>query len=197
MYITGMCFNVSICFKMGSLLLWYNNKLVYPPELSRITGFCTNSNKNFWGRTPRPLFLAELFEPAQISPSTIFLANSKSNGLCMSYLKSPLLIIFSWMDVWTNKEKSLKTPWKCTSKVLEKSLKKVCHDLWEPWTFIPSKLQMKPYEMIMNQCQIFTGLSIFIMTLYSYCFLFYHQLWCQCFRIDYFVYWKSGQLQSQ
>ena len=127
-----MCFNVSIRFKMGSLLLWYNNKLVYPPELSRIAGFCTNSNKIFWGRTPRPLFLAELFEPAQISPSTIFLANSRSNGLCMSYLKSPLLIIFSWMDVWTNKEKSLKTPWKCTSKVLEKSLKKVCHDLWEP-----------------------------------------------------------------
>ena len=37
------------------------------------------------------------------------------------------------MDVWKNKENSLKTPWKCTSKVLEKSLKKVCHDLWEPW----------------------------------------------------------------
>ena len=51
----------------------------------------------------------------------------------MSYLKSPLLIIFLRMDVWKNKEKSLKTPWKCTSKVLEKSLKKVCHDLWEPW----------------------------------------------------------------
>ena len=60
----------------------------------------------------------------------------------MSYLKSPLLIIFSrmdvWknnflqMDVWKNKEKSSKTPWKCTSKVLEKSLKKACHDLWEP-----------------------------------------------------------------
>ena len=51
----------------------------------------------------------------------------------MSYFKSPLLIIFSRMDVWKNKEKSLKSPWKCTSKVLEKSLKKVCHDLWEPW----------------------------------------------------------------
>ena len=36
------------------------------------------------------------------------------------------------MDVWKNKAKSLKSPWKCTSKVLEKSLKKVCHDLWEP-----------------------------------------------------------------
>ena len=50
----------------------------------------------------------------------------------MSYMKSPLLILFSRMDVWKNKEKSLKSPWKCTSKVLEKSLKKVCHNLWEP-----------------------------------------------------------------
>ena len=50
----------------------------------------------------------------------------------MSYLKSPLLITFSRMDVWKNKEKSLKTPWKWTSIVLEESLKKVCHELWEP-----------------------------------------------------------------
>ena len=28
------------------------NKLVYPPELSRIAGFCTNSNKNFLGEDP-------------------------------------------------------------------------------------------------------------------------------------------------
>ena len=47
----------------------------------------------------------------------------------MSYLKSPLLIIFSRMDVLKEQKKvlenerqnSLKTPWK-----------KVCHDLWEP-----------------------------------------------------------------
>ena len=37
------------------LLLWHNNKLVmYHPELSRIAGFCTNSNKNFLWGTPRP-----------------------------------------------------------------------------------------------------------------------------------------------
>ena len=53
MYI--MCFNVSICFKMGSLYSYCDiiTKLVYPPELSRIAGFCTNSNKI---RTPRPPF---------------------------------------------------------------------------------------------------------------------------------------------
>ena len=145
------------------LLLWHHNKLVYPPELSRIAGFCTNSNKNFLGEDPQtPLssrivraciitnntanHLKKLKTHTQISPPpiflanseslppTIFLANSESNGLCMSYLKSqllcmsslksPLLIIFSRMDVWKNKEKSLKTPWKCTSKVLENSLKK-------------------------------------------------------------------------
>ena len=57
MYI--MFFNVSICFKMGSLYSYCDiiNKLVYPPELSRITGFCTISNKNFArGGPPDPPF---------------------------------------------------------------------------------------------------------------------------------------------
>ena len=36
------------------LLLRNNNKLVYPPELSRIAGFCINSNKFFLGEDPRP-----------------------------------------------------------------------------------------------------------------------------------------------
>ena len=63
----NMCFNVSICFKMGSLYSYCDiiTKLVYSPELSRIAGFCTNSNKFFlgdWGRTSRPPFQAELFE---------------------------------------------------------------------------------------------------------------------------------------
>ena len=63
MYI--MCFNVSICFKMGSLLLyilllWHNNKQVYPPELQ---DFVLILMKIFWGRTPKPPFQAEFFEP--------------------------------------------------------------------------------------------------------------------------------------
>ena len=61
-----MCFNASICFKIGSLYSYcdlIDNKLVYPPELSRINGFCTNSNKIFLGEDPRPLFQAEVFEP--------------------------------------------------------------------------------------------------------------------------------------
>ena len=47
-----------------SLLLFrHNNKLVYPPELSRIAGFCTNSIKKFSGGRPQTPFQAELFEP--------------------------------------------------------------------------------------------------------------------------------------
>ena len=62
MYI--MCFNVSICFKMGSLYSYCDilTKLVYPPELSRIAGQCTNSNKNFLGEDTQTPFQAELFE---------------------------------------------------------------------------------------------------------------------------------------
>ena len=56
MYI--MCFNVSICFKISSLYSYCDiiTKLVYPPELSRITGFCTYSNKHFLGKDPIPPF---------------------------------------------------------------------------------------------------------------------------------------------
>ena len=52
MYI--MCFNVSICFKMGSLYSYCDiiTELVYPPELSRSAGFCTNSKKKFSGGGP-------------------------------------------------------------------------------------------------------------------------------------------------
>ena len=54
MYIMYLNFNVSICFKMGSLYSYCGIiiKLVCPPELSRIAGFCTNSNKNFLGEEP-------------------------------------------------------------------------------------------------------------------------------------------------
>ena len=53
MYI--ICFNVSICFKMGSLYSYCGiiTKLVYPPELSRFAGFCTNSNTIFLGKDPQ------------------------------------------------------------------------------------------------------------------------------------------------
>ena len=62
MYI--MCFNVSICFKTVSLYSYCDiiTKLLYPPELSRIAGFCTNSNKFFLGEEPQTPFQAELFE---------------------------------------------------------------------------------------------------------------------------------------
>ena len=66
MYI--MCFNVSICFKMGSLYSYCDiiTKLVYPPELSRIAGFCTNSNKIFLREDPQTPLQAELFETVHV-----------------------------------------------------------------------------------------------------------------------------------
>ena len=143
-----MCFNVSIHFKMGSLYSYCDiiTKLVYPPELSRIAGFCTYSNKNFLGdplssrivwdciiTIIQQIILKKLKTHTQ-SPPPIFLANSRWNCLNMSYLKSLLFIIFSWMDVWKNKEKSLKTPWKCTSKLPEKgmswSVRTMQQDCW-------------------------------------------------------------------
>ena len=146
MYMYILCFNVSICFKMGYL---YSNcdiitKLVYPPELQ---DFVLILLKFFRGRTPTPPFKQRYLKlyynhdtannlnklkthKHPLPPPPIILANSRSIGLFMFYLKSPL---FSRTDAWKNKEKSLKPPWKCTSKLLEKSLKKVCHDLLEPW----------------------------------------------------------------
>ena len=61
-YYVFQCINL---FQNGQslLLLWHNNKLVYTPELSRIAGFCTNSNKIFLGEDPQTPFQAELFEP--------------------------------------------------------------------------------------------------------------------------------------
>ena len=109
MYI--MCFNVSICFKMGSL---YSLRDI-------ITSYCTLQNclelqdfvliliKNFLGEDPQtPLSSRIVYYNnntannlkkvkntyPNLSPPTIFLANSRSNGLCMSYLRSSLLIIF-------------------------------------------------------------------------------------------------------
>ena len=139
MYI--MCFNVSILFKMGSLYSYCNiiTKLVYPPELSRIAGFCSNSNKIFsGGGPPDPPFKQNCMKlhynhntannlkkvrstNKNLPPPTHhFLANSKSNVLCMSYLKSPLLIIFfcKWMF-----ERTKKSPWKVLENVPQKSLK--------------------------------------------------------------------------
>ena len=57
-----MCFNVIICFKMGSLYSYCDiiTKLVYPPELSRIAGFCANSNKNFLGEGPQTLISSRI-----------------------------------------------------------------------------------------------------------------------------------------
>ena len=85
-----MCFNVSVCFKMGSLYSYCDiitsYIVVYPLELSRIAGFCINSNKIFLGEDPRPpikqnclslyynhitaIHLKKLKTQTQISPPT-------------------------------------------------------------------------------------------------------------------------------
>ena len=76
------------------------------------------------------------------------------------------MIIFSQMDVWKDKEKSLKSPWKCTSKVLEKSLKKVGNDLWEPCNEI-SPVQLLTYQQMHNmQLQHVTFCEEFLMSFY-------------------------------
>ena len=113
---------------------------MYPPELSRIAGFCTNSYTIFLGEDPPdPSFkqnclslyynhnianhLKKLKTHSKISP-IIFLANSRSNSLCMSYLKSPLLIIFFANGCLKEQRKVLenslkmyfKSPWKVLKK---------------------------------------------------------------------------------
>ena len=73
------------------------------------------------------------------------MANLGSN---CSYLKSQLLPIFVQIDGLENKEKSLKTPWRYTSKLLKKSWKKICHDLWEPWFLsVPKFLILWPQAL--------------------------------------------------
>ena len=148
-----MCFNVSICFKMGSLCCYCGiiTKLVYPQEFSRIAGFCTNSNENFsGGGPPDPPFKQDYLmlyynhntanhlkkvkkHIPKSPPPHHFSGELKIKWSLYVLFEKSIVDLFSQMDVWKNKEKSLKSPWKCTSKVLEKSFKNVCHDLWEPW----------------------------------------------------------------
>ena len=54
-YYVFQCINL---FQNGQflLLLWHNNELVYPPEFSRIAGFCTNFLKKILGGPPDPPF---------------------------------------------------------------------------------------------------------------------------------------------
>ena len=44
-YLCILCASMYQSNGQSLLLLWHNNKLVYPPELSRIAGLCTNSKK--------------------------------------------------------------------------------------------------------------------------------------------------------
>ena len=62
MYI--MCFNVHVSIGLKCLYSYCDiiTKLVYPPELSRIAGFCTSSNNFFLGEDPQTPFQSELFE---------------------------------------------------------------------------------------------------------------------------------------
>ena len=129
-------------FQNGQSLLisCHNNKLVYPPELSRIAGFCTHSNKKIYGGgPPDPPFKQNCLslyynhntanhlkklKHIQKSPSpfTIFLAKLKIKWSLYVLFEKSIADHFSRMHIWKNKEKSLKTSWKCTSKVLEKGM---------------------------------------------------------------------------
>ena len=120
------------------LSLWHNNKLVYPPELSRIVGFCTHSNKIFLGEDPQtPLSNRIANHLKKLKNTYPNLPHHFSDEL---KIKWSLYVLFENSIVYhffangclKEQRKVLEKSWKCTSKVLEKSLKKVCHDLWEP-----------------------------------------------------------------
>ena len=134
-----MWFNVSICFKMGSLYSYYGiiTKLVYPPELSRITGFCTNSNKIFLGEdTQTPLssrivwgciitIIQKIIKkknkntyPNLPLPPFFWRTQDQIVSVCLIWKVHCWPFFREWMF-----ERIKKSPWKCTSKVLEKSLK--------------------------------------------------------------------------
>ena len=141
MYI--MCFKVSIRFKMGILYCYCGiiTRLVYPAELSRIAGFCTNSNKKISGGGPQtPLssriiwgciitiiqqnHLKKLKTHTPIPPS-FFRRTQDQNGLYVLFEKS---IVDYFLSNGCLKEQRkflenslkmyLKSPW----KVLEKGL---------------------------------------------------------------------------
>ena len=147
MYI--LCFNVSICFKMGSLYSYGGiiTKLVYPPELSRIadfvlknfelilikilredpqTPFKQNCLRLYYNHNTANHLTKKLKTLTQIPlPPFLWPIQDQMVSACL-ILKSPLLVTFSRIDVWKNKEKSLKTPWKMYLKspwkVLEKGM---------------------------------------------------------------------------
>ena len=110
------------------LSLWHNNKLVYPPELSRIAGFCTNSNKIFLGEDPQtPLssrianHLKKLNTYPNLPPPTIFLTNSRSKfmvSICLIWKVHCLSFFREWMF-----KRTKKSPWKVLENVPQKSLK--------------------------------------------------------------------------
>ena len=150
MYI--MCFNVSICFKKGSLYSYYDiiTKLVYPPKLSRIAGFCTNSNKIFLGRTPDPPFkqnclrlyynhntanhLKKFITHTNIPPPFFWRTPDQMVFVCLIWKVHCWSFFREWMF-----ERAKKSPWKPLEKnVPQKSLKKVCHDLSEPCIAVSS-----------------------------------------------------------
>ena len=118
------------------LLLWHNNKLVYPPKLSRVAGFCTNSNKNFLGEDPRPPFKQNCLSLycnhntanhlqkikntyPNLPPPPIFSGELKIKwSLYVLFEKS---IVYHFFREWMFERK--KSPWKVLENVPKKSLK--------------------------------------------------------------------------
>ena len=111
------------------LLFWHNNKLVYPPELFRIAGFCTNSNKNFLGERPQtPLsgtianHLKRLKTHIQIPPPPpppfFWRTQDQMVSVCLIWKVHCLSFFREWMF-----ERTKKSPWKVLENVPQKSLK--------------------------------------------------------------------------
>ena len=105
------------------LLFWHNNKLVYPPELFRIAGFCTNSNKIFLGEDPQtPLSSRIANHLKQLKTHTQIPPHHFSDELKIKYVLFEKSIVYHFFTNGCLKEqrkvlenvpqKSLKSPWK-------------------------------------------------------------------------------------
>ena len=150
-----MCFNVSICFKMGSLYSYCGiiTMLVYPSELSRIAGFCINFNKNFLGEDPQtPLssrivwgciitIIQQVKNPYPTLPPPPFFWRTQDQivSVCLIWNVHCWSFFHEWMF-----ERTQKSPWKLLENVPQKSLK-------SPW---------KRYIMICGN-HVFKSLDVF------------------------------------
>ena len=200
------------------LLLWHNNKQVYPPELSRIAGFCIIFYKKFsGGGPPHPPFkqnclglyynhnsanhLKKLKTHTQISPppTTIFSAELKIKwSLYVLFEKSIVDHFFGNVRLKEQikvLEKSLKMYLKSPWKVLEKGMS------WSVGTMFPTKVgNLKKKELWMDKTNdkdrmYFTCIACNFAT-FTYKLKYDHNFWTACLIWKIFSTSCSGNVLS-